>query len=79
MSFNLKIDGKVVSNLSIPEAVALRMLLEDAEFQKLRDGLFKSYMETAGCGLEEAKAICGPLLLDGLIKKARELANAKFC
>jgi hypothetical protein len=75
MSFALKIDGKVVSNLSIPEAVALRMLLEDANFQKLRDGLFKSYMEVANCTLDEAKAICGPLLLDGMIRQARELAK----
>jgi len=75
MSFSLKVNGKPIANLSVREAAALKVLLETPEIQKMRDGLFKSYMETAGCGLEEAKEICGPLLLDGLIGQARKLAK----
>ena len=61
--------------LSIRELTALKLLLETEEAKKLRDGLFKAYMETANCTEEEAKATVGPMLLEGFIDRAREMAK----
>lgn len=61
--------------LSIRELAALKVLLKTDEAKKLREGLVNSYMETADVDEKEALAIVGPLLLEGFINQAREIAK----
>jgi len=61
--------------LSIRELAALKVLIESEEAKKMRDGLFKAYMETAQCDEAEAKAVIGPFLLEAFIDQAKELAK----
>lgn len=62
-------------HLSVRELAALKILLETDEAKKLREGLVKSYMETADVDEKEALSIVGPLLLEGFIDQAREIAK----
>lgn len=61
--------------LSLRELAAFTVLVESEHMKRMRDGLFKAYMETAQCEEAEAKAIIGPLLLQALVDEARELAK----
>lgn len=61
--------------LSIRELAALKILLESKAAQELREGLFKAYMETANCDRKEAEETVGPMLLEGFIDRAREMAK----
>ena len=61
--------------LSVREAAALKILLESEEMKKVRDRLVKNLVETTAVDEKEALAIVGPMLLEGLIVKAQEMAK----
>jgi hypothetical protein len=67
-------DGTKI-RLSLREAAALKLILESPKAVELREGLFKSYMDVAGVDRKEAEQVVGPMLLDGFVKRAREMAK----
>jgi hypothetical protein len=49
--------------------------MDDGKMKELRDSLVKNFMELSGYTESEASAIVGPLMMDGLVRKAREMVK----
>ena len=61
--------------LTLRETVYLHGLLKIPEMVKLREDMTRRFAEVSGMYEKESLGIIGPVLVEGLIRKAKEMAR----